>query len=141
MLVATQTRVIEAVVDDAGDLVPSVPLLTVTAAAARDRWLVAAALTSPALAAEALRRHVGSGRSPDALRLRAADLVELPLPAHREPWERAARELAAAHGAATAEVRRGHLREVGRLVDLAYGLGDDRDLLGWWLGRLPAPSR
>ncbi|MEZ5181430.1 MAG: hypothetical protein R2702_06100 [Acidimicrobiales bacterium] len=128
VLLATQTRAPEAVVDAAGRLLPSVPLISVVPHEPDDLWRIAVVLTCPAVALVAVERHLGSGRNARALRLRAAEVLELPLPADRGAWGDAARLLRA--GAP--------LAEVGRVADAAYGLADDDELLEWWLDRLPA---
>ena len=145
VLLATQTKVPEVVVDAAGALLPSVPVVTVMAEP-EDLWRVAAVLTAPAVAAEAARRHLGSGRSAGALRLRPADVLALPLPAHRDPWDRAATAFAAAQAVdqsdpGAADERRALLLEVGRAMGDAYGVGGDEELLAWWAARLPAAAR
>lgn len=68
VLLATQTRVLEALVDAAGDLLPSTPVITLRT----DRpWHLAAALTSLVVSALALHRHAGAARSRDAIKLSA----------------------------------------------------------------------
>jgi hypothetical protein len=131
VLVATQTRVLEAVADPAGRLLPSVPVISVVPDDPEQVWHLAAVLTCPAVALVAARRHGGSGRSARALRLRAAEVAELPLPADRAAWDAAADRLRT--GAPVAEV--------GAAMDRAYGLVDDRDLLAWWMDRFPAAAR
>jgi len=126
VLLATQTRVLEAVVDAEGSLLPSVPVISVVAPLA-DLWRVGAVLTCPAVALEASRRHLGSGRNARSMRLRAQEVLELPLPADREAWDEAADLLE----------RGAPLVEVGRRMDEAYGLGDDDELLAWWIDLLP----
>lgn len=128
VLVATQTRVPEAVADPAGRLLPSVPMVSVVPVDARDVWRIAAVLTCPAVALLAARRHLGSGRNARALRLRAAEVLELPSPADGRRWRAAADRLAA--GAP--------LAEVAAAMDAAYGLVDDHELLAWWLDLVPS---
>lgn len=131
VLLATQTRVLEAVVDEAGALLPSVPVITITPLGDDpvDLWRIAAVLTCPAVTLVAARRHLGSGRNARSMRLRAQEVLALPLPADRAAWDDAAARLRA--GAPVAEV--------GAAMDAAYGLADDAELLGWWRERLPAP--
>ncbi|WP_426570953.1 HsdM family class I SAM-dependent methyltransferase [Aquihabitans sp. McL0605] len=142
VLLATQTRVLEAVVDDHGLLVPSVPVISVVASPG-DLWRVAAVLTCPAVALEAARRHLGSGRNSRSMRLRAQEVLDLPIPADLDRWDGAATLLrtaavlrASGHPFDLAG-HRAHLQTVGRLMDEAYGLVDDEELLGWWLEQLP----
>jgi hypothetical protein len=85
-------------------------------------------LTCPAVAAEATRRHLGSGRTSRSVRLRAAEVLELPLPADRARWDDAARLLQQGRP----------LAEVGAAMDAAYGLEGDDELLAWWLERADA---
>jgi hypothetical protein len=129
VLVATQTRAPEAVVDPTGRLLPSVPVITVTVDPARpaDLWRVAAVLGAPEVAREVVRRHLGSGLNARAVRLRAADVLDLPLPADEQAWDAAAAALAA--GAAAPDV--------AGLMNAAYGLGDDPELTAWWDSLLP----
>jgi hypothetical protein len=131
VLVAAQTRVPEAVADPDGRLLPSVPVITVLPRGddPDDLWRLAAVLAAPAVALEAVRRHAGSGLNARALRLRAADVAALPLPAHRAAWDEAADAVRA--GAAAPAVA----GAMGR----AYGLGDDPELVAWWGAHLPVP--
>ena len=89
VLIATQTKVIEAAVDDEGAWVPAVPVISVVAE--RDRlWHLAAALCSPALTAHAATQRLGAARAASALKLSASDVRGLPLPAPSDAWDRAA---------------------------------------------------
>ena len=145
VLVATQTRVLEALVDTAGDLLPTTPTITVRS---ERPWHVAAALTSPVATAVAVRRHAGAARSARALKLSARQVLDLPIPT-ADPtgttsrqtttaWDRAAEAVRAAHAASDPAERRAHLRSCARWMCTAHGLTDDADdLLGWWAARLP----
>ncbi len=121
VLVASQTRVIEAAVDEEGAWIPSVPVVSVRPHRVEDLWLVAAVLLAPPVAAWAAQRHLGSGLGPTSLRLRASQVLDLPLPPG--PWIAAADLLRAGEiDAAAVELCR------------AYGLGDDEQeqVLSWW---------
>ncbi len=139
VLVATQTRVLEAVVDATGVLLPSVPVLTVTARSGRteDLWRIGALLCAPPATLVAAQRHLGAARNATALRLSASDLLALPLPADRVAWDRAAAAFADASGAADALVHQRWLHASAATMVEAYGLGADEDLLAWWTARLP----
>ncbi len=91
VLVATQTTVIEAAVDEAGDWLPSVPVITVVPRQAADLWRVAAVLTAPPVAALAAAAHLGAGFAGSTLKLSAAQVLALPLPIR--PWDGAAAAL------------------------------------------------
>jgi hypothetical protein len=102
VLVATQTRVIEAVADPEGAWVPSVPVVAVHPRRVEDVWSVAAVLTAPPVAAWAATHHLGTGLGPTALKLSATQVLDLPLP--RRSWDGAADLLRAGdvHGCAEA---------------------------------------
>jgi hypothetical protein len=90
VLVATQTRVVEAAVDASGSWVPSVPVLAVVPHDPADLWRVAAAVASPAATAWLLGRAPGTALARDAIKVAAPDLLALPLPADRGAWDEAA---------------------------------------------------
>ncbi len=80
VLVANQTRVVEAAVDDAGAWLPGVPALTARPAAGVDPWAIGAALTSPVASAWAWHQAAGTGLSATTVRLGPRWLAELPWP-------------------------------------------------------------
>jgi N-6 DNA Methylase len=135
LVVATQTRVVEAAVDEAGRWVPSTPLIAVAVDPA-DRWLALAALLAPPVSAWALRAAAGTARSRGAVKLSARQVLAVPLPADRAAWEDGA---LAARMAATgpAEARRSHLLAVGEAMVAAYRVRTPAPLLSWWAARLP----
>lgn len=136
VLVATQTRVLEAAVDVAGDVVPGVPVIALPADE-QTAWLLAAALTSPTLARLAHDRHRGSALSPDAIKLSGAELAALPLPVVGPWWDRAASHLRAAAAARRADEWRASLEEVAGAMDRAYRVRSPAGDRTWWLERLP----
>lgn len=130
VLVANQTRVIEAVADPDGCLLPSVPVVSVLPADPADVWAIAAVLTSPVASAWLARHAAGSGLSAKAVRVVPATLARLPWPA-------------GPIAGAIEALRRGEIGACGRLVDAAYGV-EDEALSAWWLsaatGRPATPS-
>ncbi len=128
VLVANQTRVIEAVADPLGEWLPSVPLLTARPLDPSAVGAIAAVLTSPVASAWAWHRAAGTGLSATSLRLGPRWLAELPWPAgSMEP--------------AAAGLGRGDVVGCGRLVMDAYRLDPSApaasELLSWWTDRLP----
>lgn len=123
LLVATQTKVVEAVVDEAGSLLPSVPVISVEGPVDRLGDL-AAALMAPPVTAWLLERSIGSGLSADAVRLSAKLLLQVPLPTDRRAWTSAHKAL-----------QRGDLERFAVLGCRAYAA--DESLAAWWLDRLP----
>ncbi len=95
IVVATQTRVVEAAVDTDGTWVPSVPALAVVPHDPGDVWLLAAAVLSPAATAWLAHRAVGTALDRAALKVAKPDLAALPLPADGTAWATAASALQA----------------------------------------------
>jgi hypothetical protein len=131
VLVATQTRVVEACIDRDGDLVPMTPVIAVVPTAAVGIEHLQAALSAPAATAWSLRRFGGAGMSSTALKLAARQVAEIPLPAHDGPWDEAV------------DLLRADVPDwpaVGRALNAAWGIEDD-PLVDWWLNRFPRPGR
>jgi hypothetical protein len=135
IVVANQTRVVEAAVDRAGTWVPSVPALAVVPHAPGDLWRLAAAVLSPAATAWLARRAAGTALDRRALRVAAPHLATLPLPADAAAWD-----------AAAAALRRvgddpGAREEYLAAAGAAYGAPE---LAAWWRSldtTRPAPTR
>ena len=127
VLVANQTRIIEAVADPDGAWLPGVPLITVRPTLLGDVWQLAAVLTSPVASAWAWHRAAGTGLSARSLRLGPRWLAELPWPAG---------SLAGAVDALAA----GDIAGCGAAVAHAYGLdpGEAVAPRRWWEGQLPS---
>ena len=97
VVVAVQTKALEAVVDTTGHMAPSVPLIRVVPHKRSDLWRILAVVLSPATSAEAWWRHAGAGLSPHALKLSAKQIAALPLPTNMSAWNRAADVLKKLH--------------------------------------------
>jgi hypothetical protein len=121
VLVATQTKVVEAVADPEGDLVPVTPVVAVVPHDPADVPRLAAALTAPVVTAWALATFGGSALSADAIKLAARQVLAAPLPADAAAWAEA-----------TAALAEGDVVACGTLL-----AGGDRRLLSWWRARLP----
>lgn len=139
LMLATQTKVLEAVVDFTGRFIPSVPVVTVTTEDPADLWRLGALLSSPPITLVAARRHIGSALSSDALKLGASDVLGLPLPDDADAWLQAAQHFERASFATSADARWAELRRSAELMCAAFGLQDDRELLSWWSDRMPTP--
>jgi hypothetical protein len=145
VLVANQTRIIEAVCDPNGDWLPAVPVVAVypagthwdddlavdPAAASSAAWEIAAVLTSGFASAWLWHRNAGTGLSAASVRVSPTVLAQLPWPA------------VADLDVAVEALQRGDVRSCARLVDAAYTAGDTarRDvsdrlpsdrLTSWW---------
>ena len=90
LLVATQGKVLEAVADQVGRLVPSVPVIAVEPQDPGDLWRILAVLCSPVAAAWALERYGGAGLSGQSIKLSARQLLTVPTPADTAAWDGAA---------------------------------------------------
>ena len=139
VLVATQTRVMECFVDIDGSVLPSVPLVTVFAES-HLLFRVAAALTSPVVALVAAQRHLGAGMSADVLKLSGQELMKLPLPTDEYAWEQGAELFRQMQETSEGAVRVRLVKELGEVMNRAYGI-EDRSVLDWWLDRLPRALR
>jgi hypothetical protein len=126
VLVANQTRIVEAVADPDGAWLPGVPVTTLTPADGADVWKLAAVLTSPIASIAAWQHGAGTGLSTTAVRVGPASLAATPWPA-------------GSLDVAVAALHDGALLDVARAVSGAYGLdGPVVDaLVSWWAQRLP----
>jgi len=136
VLVAVQTRVIEAVVDEQGDIVPGVPVIALPIGG-DDAWRLAAALTSPYLSKLAFTRHAGAAMSPDAIKMSGAEVGNLPLPVPSPAWDRGAAALRIAARAESADQWYAALSRLGTEMGAAYALAPHDDPYDWWFDRLP----
>lgn len=132
VLVATQGRVLEAVVDEHGGWLPSVPTLTVVPRRTT-LWHVLALLLAPPVAVHAATTYAGSGLTLQAVKLSARQVGALPLPLDQEGWSRAATDVRRAQ--LEPGRRLAHLESAGRRMCTAYGV-PPTGALAWWLERL-----
>ncbi len=143
VVVATQTRVVEAVVDDDGRYWPSVPLLSVLLRPEVDddehRWSIAAALMAPPVLAWVLARVGGAARSPDAVKLSTRHVLAVPLPVDRGAWSEGAAVLRAGAAGGEPDAAAAALAAAAPALTAAYGLSGVQatSVLGWWRDRLP----
>jgi len=137
VVVATQTKVVEAFVDAAGEYVVMTPMISVMVQPKSDVWLVGAAIGSPVCSAFAMRHFGGAAMHADALKMSARQVMELPLPADGAAWSAGAAAFELAHSACGDEYDRA-ITAFGEVMCGAYGLEGDNlaGLMGWWLGRL-----
>lgn len=124
VMVATQTRIIEAVADRDGSCVPVTPVVSVVSKQ-HDPELLAAALTAPCVSVWLRHRLAGTGLSRDTIRVDAGSIASVPLPKYPDRWLAAAALLAAGPSDAR------QWRHFGIEIDAAYGLAGP--WLDWWL--------
>lgn len=136
VIVANQTRLVEAVPDANGRAVGLTPTISVIPHEPSDVGRVAALLSSPQASVHVARGSVGLGLSVDAMRVTAASLRLLPLPVDADAWSDAARLISGGAG----------VEMVGRAMWASGGSGHRRsadadELLAWWLRRLHRTAR
>lgn len=134
VLVAAQTKVVEAVADPVGDVVPMTPLISVEPHDPADLWRVAAVLLAPPVAARAVSVGLGSGRSAATLRWSASAALLTPLPTDAAAWADGAALAEELHGTDAAG-RPALLELLARTMTSAYGMDPDGPVVGWWLER------
>lgn len=135
LLVAAQTRTIEAVADVDGSWLPSTPVATVLPEPGL-RWHVLAVLLSPVATAWALLHSRGSGLNPNTIRLPPAALRTIPTPADERCWDVGAVAARAASLAVHPVERRTQLVAAAASMCDAYRI-DAGPAVAWWSGRLP----
>lgn len=133
LLVAGQGRVIEAVVDEQGEWLPSVPVVTVVPRDPADLWRLLAITLAPPVVASCAARFLGTGLSPGSVKVSARQLASLPLPPDREAWDEGARRARATQHADGAQ-RDELLAEAAGAMSAAYGTCDER-VVAWWRER------
>jgi hypothetical protein len=136
VMVATQTRVVEAAVDAVGGCVPSTPVISVEAPAARLAH-IAAVLLAPPVTAWALHHATGTALATGAVKLAARQVLEIPLPDDGEGWDDAAAIVPRIPDADDPFERRRLLVAAGERMTAAYRLGAAGPaVLDWWAARL-----
>lgn len=137
LVIATQTRVIEAFADPDGTALNTVPTITLIPHRPEDLWRLLAVMLAPPVSAWALARYVGTALSTDAIKLSASQVGQIPLPSRADAWEQAALLVQRASGLTEAGGRAEALHAAGALMCDAYGV-DREPVLAWWTGRLRA---
>lgn len=145
LLLATQTRAVELLIDDLGELVPLVPLVVVTARSGSvdDLWRIGASLASPVTTLAALRRHAGAAMNPGALKLSARQALALERCPESSALDHAQSLLRQLHERSEAPERAALLDAFGVTSCAAFGLDapSSRTLIDWWLSRLTRRRR
>jgi hypothetical protein len=124
LLLPTQTRTLEPVLDLDGRWLPSVPIITITASNEDDLPRIAAVLACPLISLLAAHRCLGTARSPRAIKLSARDVLTIPTPRHEAEWEAGARSFGLAQQADDQETCDNHLTRCGEHMMTAYGVGE-----------------
>lgn len=128
VVVASQTRVVEAASDRGGTWVPSTPTVAVVPHDPEDVDRLTAALCAPPVSAWMVRRAAGTALSADAMRISASLLSDVPLPGDAGAWAEATALLAA-----------GDLAGFAMVATRMYGppADDATAVESWWRSRCP----
>lgn len=130
VVVASQTRVVEAAADPVGALLPSTPVLSVVPHRPDAIARVAALLASPAVAAWTAARLAGTGLAPGGLRVTGRTLAGVPLPRDVDAWDEGTRAFVAWLGAGSPPAATDPWVEP---LLAAHGvLGAVDEVLRWW---------
>jgi hypothetical protein len=130
VLIANQTRIIEAVADSAGQWLPAVPVVAAYPLGGQPGQRceeIAAVLTSPVASVWMWHRSAGTGLSACTVRIGPSSIGDVPWPAG---------DL----GAAVAALRCGDVHGCGAATMAAYRV-DDGELWAWWSGALDRIER
>lgn len=136
VLVAGQGRVIEAVIDESGEWLPSVPVVSVVPHDPDDLWRLLAVLLAPPVVAHAAARYLGTGLTPGSVKVSARQVATLPLPVDTARWHEGA-ALAQRAQRAPGDERPEALAELARVMTAAYD--GTPEALAWWLARVSRP--
>lgn len=147
VLIASQGRVLEAIVDSRGTLIPSTPVIAVvpTGAAGLTVWHLAAAVSSPLASLHLRDVAAGTGLDGRGSRVTARFVRELALPADRDGWDAAADAARRATRASSIADRATWADELDRLGAALLGLSatvdtpqrEEREAFTWWIGERP----
>lgn len=129
VLVASQTQVIEAIVDAEGVRLPCTPVVSIEPTAEISVWEIAALLTSPVATAWLVTEAAGTALSASAVRVSASTLAAISLPTNAAAWARA-----------TSAAESGDVEACGRAMLDAHEVGDGGGLFSWWFDRIPTRS-
>jgi SAM-dependent methyltransferase len=123
VLVATQTSVVEAVVDADGQWLPGVPVTSVVPHPGESAWEIGAVLTSPVATVAAWHLVAGTGLSARTVRLGPSGIAGVPWPA-------------GSLDAAVEALRSGDVVACGLEVTRSFGVSTDHPMVAWWSDRI-----
>jgi len=140
VLLATQTRALEAWVDEVGGSLPVTPVITIGALDGDPKtlWRIAAAVSSPVCAAVAMQRFGGAALTAGAIKLSAKQALTLPTPPDDQAWVEGAEAFRNAQHQSDEPARIERLHACGIVMNRPYRVdaGDGDALVAWWRERL-----
>lgn len=141
IILATQTKVIEVFVDEPGEYIASIPLITVMPNDLSQIWHIAAVLASPVTCALALRNYAGAALSAEAIKISAKQTLTLPIPKPSHAWDTAAALLRDAQNNTDQQKRNDTLIRFAAATLEAFVVPtpQTQGLMTWWMDRLIGP--
>ncbi len=138
VLLPTQSKVFEPVIDRDGTMAPVTPVLSIHADP-QNLNRVAAVFLAPPIVAWAYSRWFGTALSVQAIKIAARDVSSFPRPSHEDLWDQAAELIAdcgqthnSTNDPATVRIQ---VIEIAKVMNQAYN--GTQDTFDWWLDRLP----
>jgi hypothetical protein len=154
VVVATQTKVVEAFVDPRGEYAAVTPMISVMLMQTQDMeeskttppchpgsvdvWKLGAAIGSPVCSMHAMRMFGGAAMHADALKMSATQVMELPMPSDESSWDAGASLFEMLHACETGSDYDKLVMQFGEVMCGAYRVveSDRKTLMQWWIGRL-----
>lgn len=136
VVIATQTKVLEAAVDEDGSWYPSVPVIAVIPNDPARLWHLAAVLLAPPVTAWAWANHAGGALSGDTIKLAARDVLMISSPREGPAWDRGAALVRSLADAGDERSWREGLDAFGEQMCEAYAV-PAAPVMSWWTARLP----
>jgi hypothetical protein len=137
VLVASQTKVLEAAIDRYGRYLPVTPVVSVEPTGECSPAALAAMLSAPSNSARLATGAAGTGRSPTALRVGASAVTGLVVSAEPRVWSVAEELWGVFETAARVSATPGEWYEIGVELDGLLGPEVDERAVTWWVERLP----
>lgn len=134
LLLPTQSKVFEPVIDRNGTMAPVTPVLALHADA-EDLDRLAAVFLAPPIVLWAYRRWFGTALSVKAIKVAARHIAEFPRPEDVAKWEEAAQLVGETVGLEPARKRQ-QILAIASLMNDAYGAS--AEVLQWWSERYEA---
>ncbi|MFK7758495.1 MAG: class I SAM-dependent DNA methyltransferase [Phycisphaerales bacterium] len=137
VLVPTQTKVVEVLVDNLGEYAAVTPMISVMPKNGQDVWAIGAAIGSPVCTLHAMRHFGGAAMHADAIKMSAKQVLCLPLPVDSESWGRGTELFQELHHADEGSYKL-VVREFGMMMCNAYclNLREKNEVMKWWITRL-----
>lgn len=137
VMIASQTKVIEAAVDPLGTCVPVTPVVSVEPSAGCSAAALAAMLSAPSNSALLAETAAGTGLSTGALRVGASAVARLAISHDPARWIDAEALWVSFEQAARAVSTPAEWFELGASLDRLVGFEGREEIITWWVERLP----